>query len=356
MEKEIETPADSGLSRRSVINAAAWSATILALSVAAPLAAATNVPEWDLGIEVLNCSPITAALGGDGVGFRVRAVSGDVPQGTVLNIQSQGLASINLASITTVAGDVSIFGLDNGAAQIFLPHLTEGQYRDIVLTGLGANIGGSFQLYIDPANATGNGLGNDGVSGISAGNEAPDSASFYLTVGANIGEVVLAICKDTSASGVEIYQPVPYPIHVGVQNCGGLMLLSNPRFEVRTEPGATIPAGTKLFLYSANGLAVNAVSWSTNGAHIQNVANTGVINGLGGGSVWEITTTRDITSATPLHVNPSWIGAQIQTQYSLIYPGVDSSALTNSAANFSVTGVSVVVPLGTCTQAQGDFT
>jgi hypothetical protein len=81
MTDQIQAP--TGLNRRTLVKAAAWSAPALSVAVASPAMAASVVTELDVVIDQANCTLAGLATSPR---FVIRAVNGEIPAGTVFEL------------------------------------------------------------------------------------------------------------------------------------------------------------------------------------------------------------------------------------------------------------------------------
>ena len=191
---EIETNEPGGFNRRTAIKGAAWAVPVIAAAVAAPMASASVVPDWNATVSG-NCSGnFDLALVESAVGpllagtvaaalqtllglqpnasrsFTITAAEGDVPVGTVYQLQGPEA----LISLTALQGvlDLSLLGLVEvgpGAYNITLEQpLTQGTSHTIDLFGAIADVGvaDSFtltQLVDDSNNLDNSATVNSGI-------------------------------------------------------------------------------------------------------------------------------------------------------------------------------------------------
>ncbi|WP_291048159.1 hypothetical protein [Herbiconiux sp.] len=98
------TKDDSGVARRTVMKGAAWSLPVIALAVATPLAAASDV---QLGAFHLDGS--CGTLGVLGPGFTLTAgPSAPLPVGTSVIITGSGVANIGVFSVSGGTANVAV--------------------------------------------------------------------------------------------------------------------------------------------------------------------------------------------------------------------------------------------------------
>jgi hypothetical protein len=114
MMSDLDTPSSgSGIDRRSVVRGAAWSLPVIALAIATPAAAASNV---DYGAFALNGS--CGTLGLQGPGFTLTAASVPLPVGTSVLISGTGVGNIGVFSVS--GGTASVVVLSSTARLITL--------------------------------------------------------------------------------------------------------------------------------------------------------------------------------------------------------------------------------------------
>ncbi|GAA3701370.1 hypothetical protein GCM10022377_13680 [Zhihengliuella alba] len=112
--EEITT---SGLSRRSVTKAAAWSMPVIAAAVAAPMASASPATTFDVAISGSCVGGITVAginAFGDPT-FTITAASGVIPAGTIFNLSTGSLLSLGVISSSDL---LAASLLDDGSIQL----------------------------------------------------------------------------------------------------------------------------------------------------------------------------------------------------------------------------------------------
>ncbi len=100
----VSTEVEPTLERRTIMKGAAWSIPVIALAVATPAAAASDV---DLGAYALNGS--CGTLGLLGPGFTLTAGPTEpIPVGTTVLINGSGVANIGVFSVTGGTATVSV--------------------------------------------------------------------------------------------------------------------------------------------------------------------------------------------------------------------------------------------------------
>ncbi|WP_139256869.1 hypothetical protein [Herbiconiux ginsengi] len=110
----VSTEVEPTLERRTIMKGAAWSIPVIALAVATPAAAASDV---DLGAYHLNGT--CGILGVLGPGFTLTAGPTEpLPVGTTVTITGSGVANIGVFSVT--GGTASISVLSGTSRQITL--------------------------------------------------------------------------------------------------------------------------------------------------------------------------------------------------------------------------------------------
>ena len=101
--KALTPPETSGVSRRTLIEGAAWSLPVIAVAVASPAASASG----DIGAYSLNGT--CGVLGVLGPGFTLTAsATAPIPAGTTIAITGSGVANIGVFSITGGTATVTV--------------------------------------------------------------------------------------------------------------------------------------------------------------------------------------------------------------------------------------------------------
>ncbi|WP_309080396.1 hypothetical protein [Zhihengliuella sp.] len=168
----------SGLSRRSVTKAAAWSMPVIAAAVAAPMASASPATTFDVTVAGSCVGGITIPLTditafGDPT-FTITATTGAIPAGTIFNLSTGSLLSLGVISSSDL---LTASLLDDGSIQLVTTgEIAEGSSVTVSVpvsdAAINADLLGNYTLsYVSaPAGFTeaGPGANSDSVSNTQA--------------------------------------------------------------------------------------------------------------------------------------------------------------------------------------------